>query len=89
MQSKYREDYSSSLFSQSHRLPVQGFLEVLLSLLLVLLLSEQAILPNHILLHTNLEKLSCQALLLQSLTCQALHQLLISSCLLKRGGRLK
>ncbi|TNN44658.1 hypothetical protein EYF80_045134 [Liparis tanakae] len=60
-----------------------SFLEVPLSPLLVLLLSEQAVLPEHVLLHADLQELCGQTLLLLSLTRQALHQLLLPLRLLQ------
>lgn len=50
------------------------------------MLSEQAVLPDHVLLHVNLEELGGQTLLLLRLTRQALHQLLLSQCLLQGEG---
>lgn len=84
IQSDKREDFSSSsVFVLSHRLPLQSLTEVPLSSLLVLLLSEQTVLPDHLLLLTHLDELSCQTLLLLGLTCQTPHQLILSPFLLQ------
>lgn len=69
----------------SHRLPLQSLLYVSLLPLLVLLFSEEAVLTDHRLLHTHLQELWCHTLLLLGLSCQTLHKMLISSCLLQWG----
>lgn len=68
----------------SHRLPVQSFLEVPFSLVLVLLLSEQAVLLNHLFLPTYLHQLLSQTLLLLRLTCQTTNHLVFQLRLLKQ-----
>lgn len=67
----------------SHRLHFQSFLEVPLPSLLVLLLPVEAVLSNHLLLTPHLKQLSGKTLLDLSLTRQTLHQLLVSSRLLR------